>query len=234
MAENNIRQQVIIPSSCMAFLKSLKNHNNRDWFNSNKNRFLEEQHFVEVFADALLAVLNAHDMIETPSGKKSLHRIYRDTRFSNDKTPYKTNWSGNFKRATRLRRGGYYFHIEPGNSFVAGGFWAPNPQDLKRIRDDIAFDATPLRKIVKTKLFVATFGVLQGAQLKTTPKGFDAADEAIDLLRYKQFLLIRKFTDKEVINDAFLKEASQAFKNMRPFFDYMSEVLTTDINGIAV
>ena len=234
MAENNIRQQVIIPSSCMSFLKSLKNHNNRDWFNSNKNRFLEEQHFVEVFADALLAVLNAHDMIETPSGKKSLHRIYRDTRFSNDKTPYKTNWSGNFKRATRLRRGGYYFHIEPGNSFVAGGFWAPNPQDLKRIRDDIAFDATPLRKIVRSKLFVSAFGVLQGEQLKTTPKGFDAADAAIDLLRYKQFLLIRKFTDKEVMDDAFLKEASQAFKNMRPFFDYMSEVLTTDINGIAV
>ena len=234
MAENNIRQQVIIPSSCMSFLKSLKNHNNRDWFNSNKNRFLEEQHFVETFADALLAVLNAHDMIETPSGKKSLHRIYRDTRFSNDKTPYKTNWSGNFKRATRLRRGGYYFHIEPGNSFVAGGFWAPNPQDLKRIRDDIAFDATPLRKIVKSKLFVSAFGVLQGEQLITTPKGFDAADAAIDLLRYKQFLLIRKFTDKEVMNDAFLKEASQAFKNMRPFFDYMSEVLTTDINGIAV
>ena len=218
----------------MAFLKSLKLNNNRDWFNLNKDKFLEEQQKIEAFADALLVTLHSHDMIETASGKKSLHRIYRDTRFSNNKTPYKINWSGSFKRATRLRRGGYYYHIEPGNSFIAGGFWSPSPPDLKRIRDDIAFDAAPLRKIIKSKLFVAGFGTLQGEQLKTTPKGFDPANEAIDLLRYKQFLLIRRFTDKEVLDKTFLPAAGQAFKNMRPFFDYMSEVLTTDINGITV
>ena len=100
--------------SALAFLKSLKANNNREWFNNHKEKFLEEQQLVEVFADGLLAVLNTHDIIETPSGKKSLYRIYRDTRFSNNKTPYKTNWSGYFKRATKLRRGGYYFHIQPG------------------------------------------------------------------------------------------------------------------------
>ena len=110
----------------------------------------------------------------------------------------------------------------------------PNPPDLKRIRGEIAFDATPLRKIVKTKSFVASFGNLQGEQLKTAPKGFDTAHEAIDLLRYKQFLLISKFTDKEVLAASFVKQASQAFKNMRPFFDFMSEILTTDINGVAI
>ena len=89
-----------------------------------------------------------------------------------------------------------------------------------------------MRKILKSKTFVSTFGTLQGEQLKTTPKGFDAQSEAIDLLRYKQFLVIRKFTNKEVLSETFLKEANQTFKNMRPFFDYMSEVLTTDINGI--
>lgn len=216
----------------MDFLGQLKKHNNRDWFNDHKEHFLEEQLHIEKFADALLMELNSHDVIETPTGKKSLHRIYRDIRFSKEKTPYKTNWSGSFKRAGKQRRGGCYFHLETGNSFIAGGFWSPNNDDLKRIRDDFAFDAEPMRKILKSKSFVATFGSLQGEQLKTTPKGFDADNKAIDLLRYKQFLVIRKFTDKEILDTSFLNEANQTFKNMRLFFDYMSEVLTTDINGI--
>ncbi len=234
MPKNNTKSPVQIPSSSIAFLKLLKGNNNRDWFNAHKDRFLEEQHCIEMFADALLLTLNKHDVIETPSGKKSLHRIYRDTRFSNNKTPYKNNWSGNFTRAGKQRRGGYYFHIEPGNSFVAGGFWAPNPADLKRIRDDIAFDAAPLRKIINSKSFVNYFGTLKGEQLKTTPKGFDAADPAIDLLRYKQYLLIRKFTDKDVLEPGFLEATGNTFKSMRTFFDYMSGVLSTDVNGIAV
>ena len=234
MTKNNTKRRIVIPASSLAFLKTLKNNNNRDWFNKNKKRFLEEQESIAGFAEALLALLNMHDMIETPSGKKSLHRIYRDTRFSANKTPYKTNWSGSFKRAAKHRRGGYYFHIEPGNSFIAGGFFGPVPEDIKRIRDDIAFDATPLRKIINSKSFVATFGELRGEQLKTTPKGFDAADAAIDLLRYKQFIVKRNFTDEQVLDDSFLKEANQTFKNMRPFFDYMSEVLSADVNGLVV
>ncbi len=223
-----------IPASALDFLKLLKKNNNRDWFNAHKERYLEELEHLVRFADAVLKELNKEDMIETPSGKKSLHRIYRDTRFSKEKTPYKTNWSGGYKRATKLRRGGYYFHIEPGNSFVAGGFWGPNPADLKRIRDEIAFDAAPLRKILKSKNFLKTFGTLQGEQVKTTPKGYDAANEGIDLLRYKQYLLIRPFTDEEVLSPSFVKETLSTFRHMRPFFDYMSEVLTTDINGISI
>ena len=223
--------QFRIHQSGFDFLNTLKKNNNRDWFNAHKAAFQKEQDLVIVFVDALLAQLAAHDLIETPSGKKSLHRIYRDTRFSHDKTPYKTNWSGSFKRATKHRRGGYYFHIEPGNTFIAGGFWGPVPQDLKRIRDDISFDASPLRKILNSKSFKSRFETLKGEQLKTAPKGFDAAHEAIDLLRYKQFLLIKHFPDNEVLSDHFLKDASLTFREMRPFFDYMSEVLTTTVNG---
>ena len=234
MINNKKNRKVVIPSSAIAFLNVLKKNNNREWFNANKDKFLNEQQSIEIFADALLLLLNTHDVIETPSGKKSLYRIYRDTRFSNNKTPYKINWSGSFTRATKLRRGSYYFHIQPGNSFIAGGFWGPSPPDLKRIRDDIAFDDSPLRKIIKSKSFVSTFGELRGEQVKTTPKGFNAADPAIDLLRFKQFIIKRNFTDKEVLGENFLKEANLTFKNMRPFFDYMSEVLSTDINGITV
>lgn len=226
------KEAPVISQSGFDYLKKLKKNNNREWFNAHKDEYLKELQLVEVFADALLRDLNAHDMIETLSGKKSLHRIYRDTRFSNDKTPYKTKWSGSFSRATKYRRGGYHFNIEQGNTFIAGGFWAPIPQDLKRIRDDISFDVAPLRKIVKSKMFVSMFGTLKGEQLKTTPQGFDASHEAIDLLRYKQFLLIRHFSDKEVVSKQFLKEAGLTFKAMRPFFNYMSEILVADSNGM--
>lgn len=225
------REQPGIHQSGFDFLNLLKQHNNRDWFNEHKSAFQQEFQLVETFAEALLEKLSMHDLIETPSGKKSLYRIYRDTRFSNDKTPYKTHWSGSFKRATKQRRGGYYFHIEQGNSFIAGGFFGPVPQDLKLIRDDIAFDDTPLRQILKSKSFVSMFGTLQGEQLKSAPKGFATDHEAIDLLRYKQYLLIRRFTDEAVLDSSFLEEANKTFKAMRPFFDYMSEVLSADGNG---
>lgn len=220
-----------ITASGFHFLNQLKDNNNREWFNAHKNAYQTELKNIEHFAEALLKDLNTHDVIETASGKKSLHRIYRDTRFSNNKTPYKTNWSGGFRRAGKHRRGGYYFHIEPGNTFIAGGFWGPEPADLKRIRDDIAFDAAPLRAILNSASFISTFGQLRGEQIKTAPKGFTNDHEAIDLLRYKQFLLIRHFNDDEVLSPGFLAAAGDTFKNMRPFFDHMSEVLTTDING---
>ena len=224
----------LIPASSLEFLKKIHKNNNRDWFAKHKDTYLKELGHLELFAESLLQDLNKEDLIETPSGKKSLHRIYRDVRFSKEKTPFKTNWSGSFRRATKLRRGGYYFHIEPGNSFIAGGFWAPNAEDLKRVREELAFDAGPLRKIIQDKTFKTYFKNLHGEQLKTTPKGFDAGNEAIDLLRYKQFLVIRNFSDEDVLAPGFQKEAVKTFRAMRPFFDYMSEVLTTDINGIAL
>lgn len=223
----------IIPSN-FDFLKLLKKNNNRDWFNAHKDLYLKEYENIVLFADALLLEMNKHDVIDNPTGKKCLHRIYRDTRFSKEKTPYKTNWSGGFQRSTKKRRGGYYFHLEPGNSFAAGGFWGPDPKDLKRIRDEFTYDAGPLRKILKSKSFLSNFGELHGEQIKTTPKGFDSNDPAIDLLRYKQFLLIKRFTDKEVMSEGFVKQLNDSFKAMRPFFDYMSEVLTTDTNGISI
>lgn len=222
----------LLPKSSFDFLKLLSKNNDRDWFNAHKERYLSELKHVELFADALLAQMNKHDVIETLSGKKSLHRIYRDIRFSKNKTPYNTHWGGSFSRATKLRRGTYYFHFEPGNSFIAGGFWGPEPTDLKRIRDEFAFDATPFRKILKHKTFVKTFGSLSGEQIKTTPKGYNADDKAIDLLRYKQFLLIKRFSDKEALSSDFVKQVNEGFKAMRPFLNYMSEALTTDVNGI--
>jgi uncharacterized protein (TIGR02453 family) len=223
---------VVIPGTAFAFLKQLSANNNRDWFNANKDKFLQEQSHIERFADALLYEMNKHDVLEEESGKKTMFRIYRDTRFSKDKTPYKNHWSGGFTRATAQRRGGYYWHLQPGGgSFVGGGFWGPNNEDLLRIRQELSADPAPLRKVLKGKTFVSHFGSLQGEQLKTAPKGFSADDPAIDLLRFKQFIVTRKFTDKEVMAPTFLKEVNATFKAMRPFLDVMTEILTTDANG---
>jgi uncharacterized protein (TIGR02453 family) len=228
----NTLAQPTIPASCFDLMRELRANNTREWFAANKDAYLKELAFVEAFADAMLQELNSHDLIETPSGKRSLYRIYRDVRFSKDKTPFSTYWGGRFKRAGKQRRGGYYFHFEPGDkSFVLCGFWAPSPADLKLIREDIAFDAHPLPAIHGNKTFIDSFGTLQGDQLKTSPKGYDAAHEAINLLRYKQYLVIRRFTDAEVLHPNFLRQAGQAFHNMRPFLNYMSEVLAGDGNG---
>lgn len=224
---------VSITSDNFEFLKELGLNNNREWFTENKKLYEANLKNIVVFADSLLAKMNEHDVLETPTGKKSLFRIYRDVRFSKDKSPYKTHWSGSFRRATQLRRGGYYFHIQPGNqSFIGGGFWEPNKEDLQRIREEIAADPSEMRQILSNPNFIKTFGALQGEQLKTAPKGFDKEHPAIDLLRYKQFIFSRNFTDKEVLQPNFLEQANQTFQHMRPFFDYMSDVLTTDANGM--
>ena len=215
----------------MDFLSKLSNNNNREWFNDNKSVYQEAHQHLILFADELLANMNSHDQIETPNGKKSLFRIYRDVRFSKDKTPYQTHFSGGFRRATSFLRGGYYFRIQPGNSIIAGGFWAPNSEDLKHIRAQIAQDDEPLRAIITDKKTTSYFGELEGEQVKTAPKGFSKDHPAIDLLRYKQLILTHHFSDKEVIDKGFVEKVNAGFKNMRPFFDYMSDILTTDLNG---
>ena len=221
-----------IAESSLLFLKKLTKNNNRDWFNENKPLYKEEYEKVISFADSVLEELKKHDKIETVSGKKSLHRIYRDVRFSKNKAPYKNNWSGSFKRATNLRRGGLYFHIEPGNSFAAGGFWGPNKEDLLRLRKGMESEEVKFRKILGSKQFRKVFGELLGDQLKTAPKGFDKDSPAIDLLRYKQYIVKHDFTDEEVKEVGFHKKITDIFVAMYPLLDLMSDILTTDENGV--
>jgi uncharacterized protein (TIGR02453 family) len=220
-----------ISKESFIFLDDLAKHNNRDWFQKNKDRYLSAQANIVLFADALLEKMQEHDNIQTASGKKSLFRIYRDVRFAKEKTPYNTHWSGSFKRATRLLRGGYYFHLKPGHSFLAGGFWGPNPQDMKRIRSDIDSGFRYWKKMLANKKMVQTFGSLRGEKVPTVPRGFNKDHPAIDLLRHKQFLLQHNFSDKEVLGRDFVGLADSVFKDMRPFLNFMSEVLTTDTNG---
>ncbi|MEO8148780.1 MAG: DUF2461 domain-containing protein [Bacteroidia bacterium] len=224
----------IISKSDFDFLKDLSKNNDREWFLKNKNRYEQAHENIIAFADVLFEEMQRHDNIETKSGKASLFRIYRDVRFSNDKSPYKNYWAGRFKRATKKLRGGYYFQIEPGKSLAAGGFFAPNPADTLRIRTDMNLNFKEWKKILSNKKLKETFGVMQGEKITTAPKGFSKDDPAIELIRYKQFYFEHHFTDKEVLDKNFVKQLNETFKTLRPYFDYMSEVLTTDLNGISL
>ena len=223
---------IVIKKESIDFLKRLSKNNNREWFNKHKDEYIEAYSNVIAFADALLIEMNKHDKIETASGKESLFRIYKDVRFSKDKTPYNTHWSGIFKRATKKLRGGYYFNIKPGASVLVGGFWGPEPQDMKRIRQDIDLNYKDWKKLLANKTLLKTFGKMTGHQVSSAPRGYAKDHPAIDLLRYKQFLLRYEFTDKEVCSPDFLAKVNGIFKKMRPFLNYMSEVLTTDANGV--
>ena len=221
----------IITKTTFSFLKDIKKNNNRPWFEENRSRYEASYNEVIQFADALMEALGKHDNLVTMTGKKSLFRIYRDVRFSKDKTPYKHHWAGSMKRDTVWLRGGYYYHIEPGNSIVAAGFWNPEKDDLKLIRDHIAQDSTQLRKIIASKKFKDNWGHLDGDQLKSAPKGYPKDHKNIDLLRYKKLVVHTKFSDKEVLSEDFVDNCISKFRSIRPFFDYMSEILTHNLNG---
>lgn len=160
------------------------------------------------------------------------YRIYRDVRFSKDKSPYKLYRSCSYKRATEALRGGYHVEVSPGASFMAIGFWMPSKEDLLRIRKEFEVDASDIREILNDATVQRLFGGFHnGEALKTAPKGFDKTHPNIDLIRKKDFLFMRKFTDQEVLADNFYEEVMIGFKAARPFLDYMSSVLTTNLNG---
>lgn len=217
----------MISKAELDFLSELEKNNNRDWFTENKKRFENHQKVIKPFFQEINEEFGKQDSIE----KMQIHRIYRDIRFSKDKTPYKINFSVSFDRTKPHLRGGYYLHIQPGGSFVGGGFWEPNAEDLNRIRKEFEMDDEEIRAIIADEHFKKYFGELKGEELKTAPKGFDKTHPAIDLIRKKQYLISRSFTDKEVTSENFKTEVLATFKAMRPFFDYMSDVLGTNLNG---
>lgn len=218
----------------LSFLQKLSQNNNREWFQANKSDYDAAHLEMISFADSLLSEMNVHDVIETPSGRKSLFRIYRDVRFGHDKTPYKTHWAGYMRRAGADRRGGYFYRIGLEGAHVMGGFFNPNAQDLLHIRNQLSQDADILRTVTGSKQFQGFFGELLGDQLKTAPRGFEKDHPEIDLLRYKQFYVRHDFALEEISKPNFHKKMSQSFQEMKPFFDSMTEILTTDLNGISL
>jgi uncharacterized protein (TIGR02453 family) len=214
----------------LAFYKELEKNNTREWFEPQKSRFKGLEAEIKQYAEEIKQGLSETDEID----RAKLFRIYRDVRFSKNKTPFKTHFGISFHRKKPHLRGGYYLHIAPGDSFIATGFWNPDKDDLFRIRKEMEVDAAELREVMADAELQAHWGSLQGDEVKTAPKGFSKEHADIDLIRKKQYLFLKKFTDKEVLSADFQKQILSHFKAIHPFFDYMSNVLTTDLNGVSL
>jgi uncharacterized protein (TIGR02453 family) len=221
----------MINKDTLDFLQLLESNNNRAWFEKNKDKYLKSKKNLDSFILKVNNSLSKTDEIEY----SRLHRIYRDVRFSKDKLPYKSWFAGYLRRFGNDRRGGYTFRIKPGGSSnVGGGFFAPNSDDLLRIRKEFEMDSQYMNKIMTNDTFLNTFEILRGDGVKTAPRGFDKKDPNIELIRKKQFYVFKKFTDKEVLSPNFLEQVNETFLAIRPFFDYMTDILTTDLNGESI
>ncbi len=217
----------ILSKTVFEFLEKLEKNNNKEWFSEHKEAFKAIEAEVKQFYQAVAKDLKLHDEIE----KVKLFRIYRDVRFSKDKTPYKSHFGGSFSRAGVRLRGGYYLHLKPGGSFIATGFWEPNTEDLFRIRKELEMDTSHFKAVTNEEDFKEVWGLLQGEELKTAPKGFEKGHPDIDLIRKKQFIFVRNYTDEQVFSEDFITDIGHSFQMIRPYFDLMSDILTTNLNG---
>ena len=221
----------IVNPSVFKFLIDLKKNNTRKWFAKNKEYYQKEEGKIKDFFTDINEGLSAIDNIES----MKVYRIYRDIRFSKDKTPYKTYRSCGYKRATEALRGGYHLEINSGGSFLAAGFWQPNKEDLFRIRKEFEMDSSIIKDILNTTNIKNTFGSFYTRNsLKVAPTGFDKNHPNIELIKKKDFIFLRKFTNKEVLSKDFHATVINAFIAVRPFFNYMSDVLTTNLNGESI
>tara|TARA_B110000116_G_C16615828_1_gene481513 strand:- start:41 stop:715 length:675 start_codon:yes stop_codon:yes gene_type:complete len=212
------------------FFSDLHKNNSRNWFKHQKNRFKGLESSVKEFAEEVKNKILLKDLVD----KVKLFRIYRDVRFSKDKTPYKTHFGISIHRVKPLYRGGYYIQIMPGSSFIACGFWNPNKEDLLRIRKEFEIDISDFKKIIEDPSFLNIWGGIEGEEVKTAPRGFSKYHKNINLIKKKTFLFIKKYNDNEVLSKDFMNNILNDFTSIRPFFDYMSNVLTTDLNGVSI
>lgn len=211
----------------LEFLTELSENNNREWFNENKAHFqelrLQFEDIVQQFIDELGKNSSS---IANQKAKDCIFRIYKDVRFSKDKSPYKTSFSAHISEGGR--KGdlcGHYLHIEPNNTMLAGGTWSPPSNILYEIRDAIYADNEDFKKIIEAKSFETNFGQLEGAKLKNGPKGFPKDFEDIELLKYKSFLAMHPMTNEEVLSDTFFDHSIKVFKHMEPLNNFINRAI---------
>jgi uncharacterized protein (TIGR02453 family) len=216
----------LIKKSTLDFLTELKCNNNRDWFNANRPKYLEAKANFEVFVQEIIdKIVLFEPIMKGLEAKTCVYRINRDIRFSNDKSPYKSHFGAFIVRGGRKngdRFAGYYFHIEPGASILAGGAYMPPMPWLTAIREKISDYPEEFIKITKSKDFVKYFGKLDGDKLKTAPKGYPSDHPHIELLKYKSFLVVNNVTDKLVLSNEYQDHVISVFKAMKPLNDYLN------------
>lgn len=206
------------------FLKKLNKNNNREWFTENKNLYTESQQNVIAFLEDLLKEMAEFDEeLAKIDAKKSLFRIYRDTRFSKDKIPYKTNFGASLGMGKGSQKGGYYLHLEPGKSFIAGGIYMPESAVLKELRKEISLYGNEFLAILNHKEFKKHFPELdQDDKLKKIPQGFEKEDPMAEFLKLKNFIVVYYLKDEEILNKDAAKNLAKVFRLMKPLNDFLN------------
>ena len=216
-----------INKSTLDFLTAIMCNNNRDWFIANRPLYLEAKENFEAFVQAIIdKIIVFEPLMKGLEAKSCVFRINRDIRFSKDKSPYKTHFGAFILRGGKNngdKYAGYYFHIEPGKSIMAGGAYTPPGPWLSSIREKISEQPGEFIKITNSKEFIKYFGGIDGEKLKTAPKGYPSNHPHIELLKFKSYLVVNEASDKMVLSNDFKDHVLKVFRAMKPLNDFLNE-----------
>lgn len=209
------------------FLSDLEKNNNRDWFNAHRDRYeTTRQRFLSLTEILINELRQLDDDIPPLSPKDCMFRIFRDTRFSTDKQPYKSNYGSFISPGGRKSfYAGYYFHVQPGESFIAGGVYMPPSEALKAIRQEIYENPEEFIEIIEEEQFKNLFGSIWGEQLKTAPRGFPKDWKHIDLLRFKSYVVSHDIQNEFLLSEDLIQHTMDVFKVLYPLNRFLNDLL---------
>jgi|AntAceMinimDraft_2_1070361.scaffolds.fasta_scaffold00972_4 uncharacterized protein (TIGR02453 family) len=211
----------------LKFLVDLKENNDRDWFKANKQYYEEARNeFKEMVENLIPELALTNPLLANLEAKDTIFRIYRDVRFSKDKSPYKVAMGANMAPGGRKSvLAGHYFHIEPGNSFLAGGSYCPPSEQLKNIRSEIYYNSQEFKEIINYGDFKNLFGEITGDKLKRSPLGFPKDFEDVELLKFKDYTIFHKIDDETIQKPDFLAISLGIFEKMNPFIGFLNRAI---------
>lgn len=211
----------------LTFLAELKRHNTKEWFDAHREDYaLIRKELIDYSAGIIQGIGKFDQEILSLEPAKCIFRINRDVRFSSNKDPYKTNMGAYFnKNGKKAFTAGYYLHIEPGASFLAGGMYAPPSDVLTKVRQEIDYNFKDFYKIISSSTFKDAFGKLEGEKLSRPPKGYALDNEACEYLKHKSFLMVKKLKDSDLIRSNFDKNILNYFKLMHPLINFLNKAL---------
>lgn len=218
----------MINSETLKFLKTLEKNNNKEWFDHNRKTYEQAKaNYLDFVGEVLGRMKKIDTSLADLEPKQCVFRINRDVRFSKNKSPYKTNMGASFsKGGKKVQCAGYYFHLEPGASFIGGGFWMPMAPELNKIRQEIDYGLEEFNTILNKKKFKTSFGSLsESEKLTRPPKGYEAENPAIELLKLKSFIVMKEVKDAELTGKELANKIVDHFETMMPLVDFLNKAI---------
>lgn len=220
----------MINKETIDFLKKLKKNNSKEWFENNRQSYLTaKENYLEFVTEVLHKLKSFDSTLQDIQPKNCVFRINRDVRFSANKEPYKTNFGASFsKGGKKINCAGYYFHLEPGACFIGGGYWMPQGEDLQKIRQEIDYNFDEFKKIISAKTFINYFNTLDSKEkLIRPPKGYEKDNPALEFLQLKNFIVMAKIEDEELVDKTIITKVVAHFKAMKPLVDFLNRAIDT-------